>query len=184
MTLNFFKFFKRQKKTIDLLDQHFTFFFQKSSFIFNTFYSQIIFSLSDSKENANSAIFNSFYNTFSRQRYEKSVNVFKLFKFKKVFKSFTTSFNINCCDSLNLLRQKHINVSLTFSNFSKSINFVCIRQRIKAFCAYEKRFVEKYIYCFCEIFIFLNEVIFLNVNDFSLSILNNRMNFYAFKNNN
>ncbi len=159
-------------------------FFQKSLFIFNNVYSQIIFSLFDSKKNANNAIFNSFHNTFSRQKYEKFVNVFKLFKFKKVFKSFTTSFNINCCDSLNLLRQKHINVLLTFSNFSKSINFVCIQQRIKIFRAYEERFIKKYVCCFCEIFILLNEIIFLNVNDFSLSILNNRINFCVFKNNN
>ncbi len=164
---------KRSKKSNHQHNSNLSSFFHESSTV-NNFAFNSEFALFYDTNFFNNIIFDLFHNIFERIRKTRS---------KITQNNSITSFITNNQKAFNLLRQKHSDHLSTFFNFSKSITFNCIREKIVHFHKAEHDVVENFVCCSCDIIVFANERISLNSNNFLFLILNDRMNVCVFVNN-
>jgi hypothetical protein len=102
---------------------------------------------------------------------------------KFVYNSFVTFLIEKNQRALNLLNQEHIENLSTFFQFSECITSNIIQKRVFDFHTYQNSSIENFICCSCDIFIKSSDLIFLNLNDLTLFLLNNRINTCTFRNN-
>jgi hypothetical protein len=174
------RFVKRQKRIDDSHNRHFSSISFESS-IYNNFYSQLISVSSHTSNVSNAVIFDFFYNSFQKQEFMKSRFVRNVFVNSSRFVHLASAnssrlafnFSVNFLlerdqRTLNLLNQEHMNNLSTFSQFLECITSNNIRKRVFDFYMHQNSAIDKFVCCFCDIFINSCDLIFFKFRWFNV----------------